>query len=481
MENRSLTANGASTLASSLNHNVDLFAIIGSVRNYPNAALDKFIEAYAEDPKTALRILLWARDARGGAGERQVFRFIMNWLAENDKRAVTSIMLSGKIPELGRFDDYVPLLCNEKIPRQIRFHLAEQLKVAMQIRAKNAGLIAKWLPRKGKEAAIIRNLMGLSPKTYRKLLVSNTNVVETKMCAKDWCSIDFNQVPSVAMARYTRAFSRNAPEKFEAYRQSLVNGEVKAKAGALFPYDVVRTLKHGDAEIANEQWKALPDFLDGASKILPMVDVSSSMYCRAGGLSSVTCMDVAISLGIYLSERQSGYFKNLLMTFETEPEWGVLNEEDDIKSKVEYVKGLSWRGNTNLQAAFELLLETAVTNNVPQKDMPEYIIIISDMEFDQAVDEYGAWTSEPRNPTNYEAINEKFEDAGYVRPNIIFWNVNARSNNIQVKYDENGTAMITGFSPAIMKSILKAERITPESVMLDTISSKRYDIEGLTV
>lgn len=479
MTNVAFTANGAKTLASSLNRNVDLFAVIGSARNNPGDALEKFKLAYAEDPKTALRILLWARDIRGGAGERMVFRTIMDWLAKNEKRAAVSIMLSGKIPELGRFDDLVPLLCHDAIPTQIRMHLAEQLRVAMETKSDNAGLIAKWLPRKGKEAAIIRGLMRMGPKAYRKLLVKTSDTVETKMCAKKWDEIDFSKVPSVAMSRYTNAFTRNAKERFLAYKESLANGKVKAKAAALYPYDVVRAAAYGDAEVAEAQWKELPDYLDGASKMLPMIDVSGSMTYPAGGSGKVSCMDVAIALGIYLAERQVGHFKNLAMTFETAPRWAIIDQKT-IKEKVNYVRSLPWGGSTDIQAAFELLLNTAIENNVPQSDMPEYIIIISDMEFNVATGVNGIYGSR-ENITNYQAINEKFEKAGYVRPNIIFWNVNARGKNIQVKSDENGTTMITGFSPAIMQSILKAEEITPESVMLKAISSPRYDIDGLTV
>ncbi len=481
MENTSFTANGALTLATSLNRNVDLFAVIGSARNNPGDALKKFMLAYAEDSVTALRILLWARDARGGAGERQVFRVIMNWLAKNEKRSAVSILMSGKISEIGRFDDYVDLLCSDSIALPIRKDVAKSLKTAIKTKTDNAGLIAKWLPRKGKEAAILRGLMDLNPKEYRKMLVDATNVVESKMCSKQWDDINFGHVPSVAMSRYTKSFARNAQEKFTAYKEALVSGEVKAKAGALYPYDVTRTAEFGDAVVANEQWKALPDFFTGASKMLPMIDVSGSMSCPAGGSNNVQCVDVAVSLGIYLAERQEGHFKDLAMTFETTPKWAIINQPD-IKSKVSYVKGLDWGGTTNIQAAFDLLLKTAIDNQVPQSDMPEYIIIISDMEFNVAIGRGWNFVKRDKNPeTSYNVINEKFEQAGYVRPNIIFWNVNARSQNIQVKSDENGTAMITGFSPAIMQSVIKADEITPESVMLNAISSKRYDIDGLTI
>jgi hypothetical protein len=473
------TANGALTLATSFNKNLDLFSVIGSSRNDPSVALEKFKLAFNEDQSTAIRILLWARDARGGAGERDIFRKIMAWLAVESKRSTVSIMLSGKIEELGRFDDYVDLLVNENIIKPLREQIAQRLRYSIESASDVAGLVAKWLPRKGKESAIIRQLMGLTPKAYRKMLVEATNVVESKMCAKTWEDINFSHVPSVAMARYSKAFGKNSTEAFVQYKKDLEEGKVEAKASVLYPYDVLRTAESGDAEIADAQWKALPDYLDGASKMLPMIDVSGSMTVPAGSKGSLSCMDVAVSLGIYLSQKQEGAFKNLAMTFESDPSW-ITIDKPTIAENISHVKSAPWGGSTDIQAAFELLLKTAVTNKVPASDMPEHIIIISDMEFNEAQGDYGFGQQRPKKKTNFAAIESKFEEAGYVRPNIIFWNVNARADNVQVVGDENKTSMISGFSAAIMKSIIRCEEITPMKIMYDAIGSARYDIMGLT-
>lgn len=483
-DNFSTTANGAVSLKSSFDKNLDFFSIVGSCRNQVMDAIRAFDAAYQENSKTAIRILLWARDARGGAGERKIFRIIVAHMLEKEqwgKVAAVSIMLSGVVEEIGRYDDYVEFLANEKVPVEVRRQIAKRLMNGITNDPSISGLIAKWLPRKGKEAAIIRNLMDLNPKMYRKMLVAATNVVETKMCAQEWSKIEFSHVPSVAMSRYTKAFARNSQEQFTAYKEALKAGTVKAKASVLFPYDVTRTAQFGDKEVADAQWKELPDYLNGASKILPMIDVSGSMCCAVGNNSSLNCMDIAISLGIYIAERQEGAFKNMAMTFETEPSWIIINQPT-IKEKVDYVKGALWGGSTNIENAFNLLLTTATIHNVSNDEMPEYIIIISDMEFDRATGSFSIRSRKANDmETMYQTIDAKFEAAGYTRPKIIFWNVNARSQNVQVAADTGGTAMISGFSPAIMKSILACEEISPTKVMLEAISSSRYDIVNVTV
>jgi len=478
-QNYGVTQNGALTLKSTLDKNLDFFAVVGSARNNLPGAISLFSSAFIEDPVTAIRIALWARDARGGAGEREVFRKILAELVKTSPRAVASIMLSGKIEEIGRFDDYVDLLVNEKIVKPVREDVATRLRDCIVEKMPQAGLVAKWLPRKGKEAAIIRSLMKIGPKEYRKMLVNATNVVESKMCSKEWKDIEFSHIPSVAMSRYAKAFGKNAPTEFSEYKAKLESGEVKAKASVLFPYDVIRSVDHGSVVVADSQWKELPDYINGVSKILPIIDVSGSMTVPAGK-SSISCMDVAVSLGLYLTGRQEGAFKNLTMTFETDPSW-IVADKEKFSENVEIVRKASWGGSTNLQASFDLLLSTAIDKNVPFSDMPEYLIVISDMEFNVAQGNYAYPTKSKKPVTNFKAIEEKFFLAGYKRPKLIFWNVNARPENLQVKKDEDGTAMITGFSPSIMQSVLKLEEITPLKIMMEAISSPRYDIEGLTV
>lgn len=351
-----------------------------------------------------------------------------------------------------------------------------QLKKELRNIVMNAQRCAKWMPRKGAEAARIRSLFGMAPKLYRKMLVEGTRVVETQMCAKNWEGITYEHVPSVAMARYSRAFARNSQVAFPAYKAALEAGTVQAKAAALFPYDVARTLKAGEATIANEQWKALPNYIDGKAKLFPIIDVSGSMTCPVTG--TITAMDVAITLGLYIAERQTSALKDLFMTFDDTPRMVSVAGCSSFQARYNKIKDAPWGGSTNLQASFDLLLKTAVDNQVAPEDMPEYLFIVSDMEFNIACG--GGYWQPRKSETNFAEIERKYRASGYRRPNVIFWNVNARGGNIQVEADENGTAMISGFSPSILRPLLNAEQISPRLVMEAAVMVPRYTVEGLT-
>jgi len=351
-----------------------------------------------------------------------------------------------------------------------------QLKKELRDIVMRAQRCAKWMPRKGAEAARIRSLFAMAPRQYRKMLVDGTQVVETQMCARNWEAITYEHVPSVAMARYSRAFARNSQLAFPAYKAGLEAGTVQAKAAALFPYDVARTLKGGDATIANEQWKALPNYIDGRAKLFPIIDVSGSMSCQVSG--SVTAMDIAITLGLYIAERQNSALKDLFMTFDDTPRMVSVAGYSTFQDRFRKIKDAPWGGSTNLQASFELLLKTAVDNQVAPEDMPEYLFIVSDMEFNVACG--SGYYRARRSETNYAEIERKYRASGYQRPNVIFWNVNARNGNIQVEADENGTAMISGFSPSILRPLLNAESVTPRQIMEAAVMVPRYTVEGLT-
>jgi Domain of unknown function (DUF2828) len=312
----------------------------------------------------------------------------------------------------------------------------------------------------------------LSPKSYRKLLVTATQVVETQMCAKQWDEIDYNHVPSLASARYKKAFGRHSPEKFKAYTDALVRGDkgVKVNAGAVYPYDILKGLKAsygggwGQTKLVDKyspeernhikaQWDALPNYVGDAS-ILPIVDVSSSMECKAGGRmskSNTTCLDVSVSLGLYLADKNRGVFKDTFMTFSNRP--SLFTIKGDILQKADQLIASEWGGNTNLHAALDLILKTAVDHKVSQEDMPQTLMILSDMQFDYCVQ---------HDDSAIEMIRRKYEKAGYTLPRVVFWNLNATYDNVPVKYDESGTALVSGFSPSIMKSVLAAKDFNPE-------------------
>jgi len=464
-----LTENGMATNSSSLSAVVDLFYNIGAMRGQDKERLiATFSKAFYQDPTRALKILFWARDVRGGAGERQIFRDIMGYLVETHPEALKKNL--HLVSEFGRWDDLL-ILEDTKLQADA-FNLIQKALLEDQ-----NGLCAKWMPRKGVTAAKLRDHMGLTPKLYRKVLVSLTNVVEQLMCAKQWEDIDFSKLPSLASSRYQKAFWKNAKEQYEAYIGKLQKGEAKINAGAVYPYDVTKSLEHGKAEVAVEQWKALPNWMEGSNDmILPMVDVSGSMNCPTGGNLNVTCMDVAVSLGLYISERNEGPFKDAFLTFSGKPELQVLS--GNLKERFTQLSRSEWAMNTNIEAAFKTVLDQAVKHGVSQDQMPTKILILSDMQFDEATSTQGGWyrseTVPEWNPTAQQMIEKMYNDAGYKVPNIVYWNIQSRHGDVPVSFDKMGTALISGFSPAIMTSILGAEEFTPVAIMDKTIMSERY-------
>ena len=463
-----VTENGMATLESSLDSVVDLFFKIGGSRGKFNQLKPTLSAAFSTDPEMTVRVLLWARDARSGAGERQLFRdSIMYGFQSGVLTKDQGERIVQKVPELGRFDDlyaFIGTPCEDS---------ALQL-FAGAIRSGN-GLAAKWSDRKGMNAVVMRKAMGLTPKQYRKLVVNNTDVVEQKMAAKNWDDIEFGKLPSVASARYQKAFWRNAESKYRAYVEGLTKGTEKINAGAVYPYDVVKSLNYGNTTVANEQWKALPDYMEGSesSGILPVVDVSGSMSSGVNGeygRTVTTCMDVAVSLGLYISERNSGVFKDQFITFSDNPQMYKLT--GNLKSRYDQLKRSSWGYSTNFEKVFRVILDAAKCQNLSQKDLPDTVLVLSDMQFNQA-ESSGGW-GRRSNPTSFEMVDQMFKDAGYERPKLVYWNLRT-SNGVPVEFDQNGTALVSGFSPSIMKSILSSTDFTPRAIMMETVMNSRYD------
>jgi hypothetical protein len=454
------TANGMKARKSTAKATVDLFYNIGASRG--KNITGAFTAAYVENADVALRIAQWARDVRGGAGERQLFRDILVHLEKRDPDAALALLK--KVPEVGRWDD-IFVFSNPDLKSAAYTMLGDAL------RAGN-GLAAKWTPRKGKVAAEIRAFFGMSPKQYRKSLVALTKVVETQMCANDWDNINFSHVPSVAARNYKKAFNRHSV-KFAEYVAKLVAGDktVKVNADAIFPHDVLKGIAHSYTKLDKTetdhviaQWNALPNYVGDAS-ILPLVDVSGSMTTPVPG-SSVRCLDVAVGLGLYLADKNKGVFKDTFLTFSSKPQLVTL--KGNIVEKVDQMSRSNWEMSTNLHAAMDKILSVAVKGNVPASDMPAMLLILSDMQFNQCA---------RFDDSAMEMIERKYADAGYTAPQIVFWNLNS-SGNVPVKADKSGAALVSGFSPSIMKALLSADldQFTPEGIMLKTVMVPRYDL-----
>ena len=457
-ENVTLTENGMVTNPTTLNKCVDLFFSIGAMRGKSkDTVVSLFNEAYKENPLIASKLLFWSRDVRSGAGERQIFRDIVTHLTTTSPQTVRKNI--GLIPEFGRWDDVLVLVGTE---------LEDDMFILIKDSLTNGdALCAKWMPRKGDVANRLRKLFRFTPKEYRKMLVNLTNVVESKMCAKDWESIDYSKLPSLASSRYQKSFVKNDTERYDEYKKALIDGTAKVNAGAVYPYDIIKSINQGgDTVVSEKQWESLPNWMeDSNERILPVVDVSGSMCCPAGGNDNLTCMDVAISLGMYISERNEGNFKDAFITFSNNPQLQYLT--GGLKERLNKLRSSDWGMSTDLEAVFNLILNQAKTYNIPQDKMPTKIMILSDMQFNQAT----------RSDLGSQSMIESmYEVAGYKKPDIIYWNLNARGTNFPVEFNKDGTALVSGFSPSILKPLLSGKNMTPESIMMDTVNDERYSL-----
>jgi len=446
------TENGMKARAGSGSSLVDLFYKIGASRG--KDITSDFEKAFQADSDIAMKIALWSRDVRGGAGERQLFRDILLHLEKLHPDMLEAVLPF--VPEFGRWDDLL-------IFKTDKFKAQAYTMIGDALRDRN-GLCAKWMPRQGPIAIELRKFYGMSPKFYRKSLVALTNVVEQKMCAGDWDNIEFGKLPSLASARYNKAFGKNAPTAYEAYKARLTAGTDKVNASAVYPYDVVKTLRFGgDSVVADAQWASLPNYI-GDSSVMPLVDVSGSMCCPVGGNANLECIDVALALGLYCADKNTGVFKDTFLTFSDKPKAQVV--KGTLAQKMSQMNSSDWGMNTNLHAAFDEILRIAVKGKVAEADMPKTLLILSDMQFDACV---------KHDDSAMQMIKRKYKEAGYEVPNIVFWNLNSK-DNVPVKFDKRGAALVSGFSPAVMKGVLSGTDMTPYGIMLATVDVDRYSV-----
>jgi hypothetical protein len=479
--NVTVNAKGAKSNRSSLNSCVDLFGSIGSMRARSDGEVIKaFTNAFGEDPLVATRIAFWVRDIRGGAGERKVFRTIIKYLATAHTKVLSKNL--HLIHEYGRWDDYF-VLDGTPVWDDVVDLILNQLQADLD--SETPSLLAKWMKSNNTSSKESRRLanyfakeIGWTAKQYRKnlsMLRAKIKVVEQQMCAGDWENIEYQRVPSRAAMIYRKAFDKHDSKGYQKYLSDVEAGKVEIKATTLYPYDIVRNVLgngyYGGKTSYNKtidlQWKALPNYVEPFNGLV-VCDTSGSMYSSGyygGKGDQVRPIDVAVSLSIYIAERNTGFWKDYYLPFSSSAKLAKI-KGSNIYEKVSGL-GDGYMGSTNLQAAFDLILDTAVKHNVSPEDMPEKLFIISDMQFDQAC------SSNKRS--NFEQIEKKYRKAGYKRPELIFWNVNAYAKDTPVVFDDMGTAMVSGASPSILKSVLSGEVVTPLDVMLETVNGERYE------
>lgn len=450
---------------------------LSSYRNAePEDIIKDFRKACIEDMALATIYLFYMRDIRGGLGERRIFRICFRWMLRTCTAKEDAALLR-LIPEYGRWDDLIDMWYER--PSLVTVILLQQLKKDIKDMhdGKPISLLAKWMPSENASSAetkakakFLRTELGVSAKEYRIMLSrlrKYLKVVETKMSAGRWNQIDYEEVPSRAALRYTSAFNRHDPEGYGHYKFRLAHGTAKINSAANFPYQILsqyREYSYPDA-VLETSWKGLPSYGETDQKVLVVADGSGSMYQTCG--QGIQAIDVANSLAIYFSERLESEFKNSYITFSESPQIVRFGEGTSLFDKIRYTREHCEVANTNIEGVFDLILRTAQRNNMVQAEMPDTILIISDMEFDNAV--YGRV-----DHTLFEEFQRKFAKAGYKLPKIAFWNVCSRTSLNFLQENENGVALVSGFSPAAIKMVLSGE-LDPAMALREQLNNKRYD------
>lgn len=473
--NRAYTENGAVSYASSMSDVLDLFATIGALRGAPEQEIvDRFVRAYAEDPDLAMKILFYARDIRGGLGERRVFRIILEYLADHEPASVRKNLES--ISEFGRWDDVLVLLGSSveaEALALIRRQLMEDMK-ALEAE-QSISLLAKWLPSVNASnddtvaaARKVARSLGMSDEKYRKVLSrlrKALRILENNLRQQDY-SFSYAAQPSRALFKYRKAFHRNDGERYSAYLDQVAGGQAVMHTDALYPYDIIAPAVSGQILSDRERramdvtWNAQKDFA-GNGNALVVMDGSGSMYWS--GQQPVPAA-VAQSLAIYFAERNSGAFHNHFITFSENPRL-VEIKGSDIVEKVRYARSFNEVANTNLRRVFELILSVALKNRLPQEELPESLYIISDMEFDSAV--------RGGDMANFDWAKQEYQRYGYKLPRVVFWNVASRNRQQPVTMNEQGAVLVSGASPRIFSMVMDGIQ-SPMEEMLHILGAERY-------
>ena len=469
--NETYTENGALTHRSTGKDCLDLFAAIGALRRESDLEIERrFMKAYVEDRDLAMKILFFARDVRGGLGERRVFRVILRWLAFNETGSVLRNL--PYIAEFGRWDDVLVLLNTPC--RKAALSLLKQQFDADLAALEGSGdisLLGKWLPSVNASnpetvalAKQIARAFGLTDRDYRKALVrlrAQIRILENHLREKDY-SFDYAKQPSKAMFKYRRAFLLNDGERYSEFMAKVQRGEAKLHTGTLLPYEIVEHVyrtSESERESLDVTWRALEDFTTDENALV-VADGSGSMYWG----SNPTPAAVAQSLAIYFAERNKGPFRNYFITFSMHPRLVEIKGRD-ITEKVWYCRAFNECANTDLEAVFDLILRAAVENHVPQSRLPAKLYIISDMEFDACVKD--------AKLTNFENAKQKYARRGYKLPQIVFWNVASRHAQQPVTVNDRGVALVSGCSPRIFSMAMEGE-LNPYDYMLSVVNTERY-------
>lgn len=476
------TENGMKALNTTDSACLDLFAVIGALRQTIYGKTDLqvdraerlFADAYKENPLLATKTLFYARDIREGLGERDTVRNLMRYTAKYHPEALKGNL--DLVGFYGRYDDLYSF-----IGTPLEDEMWNCMKAQFEEDRKNLAsgnpisLLAKWIKTPDASSKATRKLgiltaqkLGYDVYSFKRILRQMRkylDIVERKMSSNNWSEIQYSAVPSRAAMIYRNAFKKHDADRYDAYIQAAINGEAKINSGTLYPYDIVEKFWEGHrdgADTLEAQWRALPNYVEEGHNILVMADVSGSMGGRP--------MASAIGLALYFAERNVGDFHNLFMTFSSHPDF-VSVKGETLEQKIRMIQRADWGMDTNIEAAFESVLNLCKENHVRPEEVPEAIIIVTDMEFNEAnFITYGGkadWNF-------YKEMETRFQIWGYKIPHIVFWNVRSKQDTFHASSDYKGVTMVSGHATSSFKAVVQCLNMTPYEMMLEVLNSERY-------
>lgn len=473
------TENGADARFSTGSKVLDMYGTIGALRNRSEYEIvEKFKASWNEDALLTLKMAFYARNIRGGLGERDTARICLRWVAQNYPE--TMVKNFENVVKFGRADDLYTFIDTPIEKDMWAFIKATLYKdIERMNEKKSISLMAKWLKSVNTSSKESRKLgamtaynLGLSEKEYRKLLAEMRRyigVLEVAMSSGDWKQVEYSAVPSRAMAKYRKAFKRHDSERFEKFLSRVEKGEVKINADTLYPYDLVKKYLTSycdscsrEDRVVEAQWKALPNYIDGKNNVLVMADVSGSMYCAdARPIAS------SIGLALYFAEHNQGDFHGLYMTFSRQPNFIKVQDGNTLCQNVKSVLNTDVGYDTNLEAAFDKILDTCIKNNISKEDMPKALVVVSDMQINCYNSGYGL-----------DFVTEmalRFHQKGYTMPKLILWNVEARRDTFLASKTNPYVQFASGSSTSTFKSILESIGMDAYEAMMKTLSNPLYD------
>lgn len=461
--NLSFTEKGAIQYKSSMNSLVDFFRSAASQREMvlhgEDNILKLFTDAYGANKELAMKIAFWLRDPRGGAGERaasqKIFRTIFN---ANEDAIIDNLDV---LVKYGYWKDIIIYAHNEKVLD----YWVDKIKSGDK-------LAAKWAPRLHSQyhtlAKSMRDKLGFTNKQYRVMLKESSQTVEQEMANGLFHKINYSHVPSVAMKKYKRAFNRRDRDRFEEWKG---DDTQKANSSVLYPYEAMKIALDEDESLGEKLWANLPDFIKEGEMIMPIVDVSGSMSFEV--VKNISAMNIAISLGIYLAEKNKSKYQNKVITFSKEPNFIDFGGSKSLKQKYTKILRGDWGMTTDFEKAYMLILNAAVQGKVAPDQIPTMLLVLSDMQFDEARGARGWYNDNPTH-LHMNLIKDAFEEAGYKAPKLVFWNLREAYTGSPAAADSQDVGLVGGFSPSVMKAVLAAEDFNPFSVMLEAI--EHYEV-----